>query len=254
MPFGMAMPLHAETQEQFAHPAVYLLADHLDGVLAAGEDLLGAHFDLERHRDAGGAGPAETSLPAYVSHLQTFERTAVMHALQARQRVREVRNLDPRFGPLAGLFLAGTTSLADASAELGDTTDCDFRTGNDVVSFLRSRAIIASDVGSLDALPALAVTEGFRIAGCIELGPLLDLVSTFASVLDQHYELYSEDLDTPLEAESLPDPVCAVDQPTTPDSLQERLLHISNMLAYSTGPSLGSGERDAIRDAVPLRP
>lgn len=233
----MAMPLHADTQEQLAHPAIYLLADHLDGVLAAGEDLLAARLDLTPHRTAGGAGPAHSAPPAFVAHLRTLERTAITHALQARQRARDVRKVDRRFGPLAGLFLAGTINLTDAAAELGDSTNCDFRMGDDSVGFFRNRGMIAADTGGLERLPSLAVTETFRIAGCVELGPLLDLVATFARVLDQHYELYTEDVETPPEAEDVPEPLRAADQPSARASLQQRLVHVGNMLAHSAGPA-----------------
>lgn len=234
MALCMALPVHAAGQETFAHPAIYLLADHLDGVLAAGEDLLAARCYPQPRRDGGGAGPALTALPAFVAHLRALERTTIMHGLQARQRARDVRKVDRRFGPLAALFLAGTMSLVDAASELGDATECDFRMGDDTVCFFRSRAMIAADAGSLERMPSLAVTESFRIAGCVELGPLLDLVATFAHVLDQHYELYSEDAETIPELESSLEPLHAADQPAG-NSLQQRLLKVSTALASSAG-------------------
>jgi hypothetical protein len=175
--------------------SVYCLADHLDAVLAAGEDLLRAHLTIST--EAG--GPArldELSRLAlqrrFVETVRTLELALAMRVLQARQRAEELRRADPRVAPVAGLFIGGTAALADAAAELGDWTGFDFQTGNEMVSYLRSRGVIARDSAGLIALSDLTVTARFRIGRRIELGPLLDLAATFLDALELFYELYDE--------------------------------------------------------------
>ncbi len=174
----------------------YLLADHLDAMLAAGEDLLRVHrgvaaVPLETERDAARA--EINALHRFTDAVHALELKLAMRGLQARERTEELRKLDSRVELIAGLFIAGTTPLADAAPELGDWTGVDFNTGNEVVSYLRSRALIPADSIGLVAADRLNVTPRFLVAGRIELSALLDLAATFLDVLELFYELYDSD-------------------------------------------------------------
>lgn len=167
--------------------AVYLVADNLDAVLAAGEDLLAMS-----HESAGAGDPeaAAAADRAFADRVRTLEVTIAARTLQARARAAEVRAADHRYKALVDLFIAGTVPLQEAVADLGDSTASDFHTGGDIVTYLRSRRLIAADAPSLRHYGPLSVPEAFLVAERIELGPLLDLCATFLDRLEDHYELY----------------------------------------------------------------
>jgi hypothetical protein len=179
-----------------AAATVYLVADHLDAALAAGEDLLAVH---------GSAGPPLPALHAngieqpravqrrFVERVRTLELAMAMRILHARRRAAEMRRADPRVAAVARLFVGGTATLADAVADLGDSTAVDFQTGDDAIAYLRSRGIIAADAAGLDGLHQLIVTPHFLIAERIALGALMDMAATFLDTLELFYELYPED-------------------------------------------------------------
>lgn len=175
--------------------SLYLLADHLDAVLAAGEDLLSAHRTLEACAPAEdrAAANGRTDLhQRFVEEVRTLELAIAMRGMEARRRADELRRADRRTEPVATLFLAGTAPLEDAAAELGDWTAFDFQTGNEVVAYLRSRRLVAPDCAGLPPVSELAVSAQFRIGRRVELGPFLDLAATFLDALELIYELYQE--------------------------------------------------------------
>jgi hypothetical protein len=175
-----------------AAATVYLVADHLDAALAAGEDLLKVH---------GCAGPPlvhDIERPGavqrrFVDRVRTLELAMAMRVLQARRRAGELRRADSRVTAVARLFIGGTALLADAVADLGDATAVDFQTGDDAIAYLRGRGVIAADAAGLKSLDQLIVTPQFLIAERIALGPLMDLAATFLDTLELFYELYPED-------------------------------------------------------------
>jgi len=182
----------------------YLLADHLDAMLAAGEDLLKVHdvvvSKISEPERRSIRGQIEGQLRC-IDAIRTLELTLAMRGLQARERTEELRRADPRLDAIAGLFIGGTAPLADAARELGDWTEFDFQTGNEVAEYLRSRGLIPADSAGLVSLDELVVTARFLVARRIELGPLLDLTATFLDALELFYELYGgEDADEAGEA------------------------------------------------------
>lgn len=166
------------------HPlAVYMLADHLDAALAGGEDI--CRVVLEPH-----ATPEEVR--SFVEQVRRLELAIVARVMQARARVREL----PADAPtrlLADLFLGGTATLEDALAEMADATAHDFDTGDSALEYLRERGFVDNEAAALNLFAGLTVGDQFRLAGRIELGPLLDLVSAFLDVMADHYDLFAAD-------------------------------------------------------------
>ena len=80
-------------RQPHAPTSIYAVADHLDTVLAAAEDI-----------GKLGRGINE-------SELIRLELVAITHALQARARLREWHATDRRLRDEAALFLAGTAAL-----------------------------------------------------------------------------------------------------------------------------------------------
>ncbi|TMJ69469.1 MAG: hypothetical protein E6G91_16080, partial [Alphaproteobacteria bacterium] len=76
-------------RHQHAPRCVYYLADSLDSILAACEDLLGEHIEP--------------------SHLLRLELAAITHVLQARRYIEDLDAAVPALIDQCLLFLAGTT-------------------------------------------------------------------------------------------------------------------------------------------------
>ena len=176
--------------------AAYLLADHLDAALAAGEDLLKVHrtvfAEVPKRRPHDVRDLVEVQR-RWLDTVRVLEMTLTLRCLQARERAHELSRADDRIDGIAGLFIGGTAPLADAAEELGDWTETDFQTGDEIAEYLRSRGLIPIDSAGVVSPERLVVTTNFRVARRIELGPLLDLTAAFLDALELFYELYDED-------------------------------------------------------------
>jgi hypothetical protein len=180
---------------QPTHPSAYLLGDHLDAALAMGEDLLTervALADAAHQLSSARLTRQNRELGEFLATVRTLELSLTARLLQARKLAEDIKRRETRLKPLVALFVAGTASLVDAAAELGDTSVRDFDTGDTASAFLRSRGVIARDAAGLEGLSHLAVGEEYLVAGRIRLGTLLDLVATFLDTLDLLFDLYRE--------------------------------------------------------------
>lgn len=176
--------------------SVYMLADHLDAALAAGEDLIARGNDWRALVET--PGNAQT-FPArqreILDELRAFELIMIARTLKARDHGRALANVDARFGSIAGLFASATGLLLDAVEECGDATDEDFETGDGLTAYVRSRGMIAPDAIGHGNAATISVDDTFLIAKRIPLGVLMDLTSSFLDALEVHYELYTSDAD-----------------------------------------------------------
>lgn len=170
--------------------SIYLLADHLDAVLAAGEDLMKLSVAVADPSKCDGASPVWSELEDLIGQARDLELSAIARTLQARTRARDIASYDDEIAPLFKVYSASTAILADAAAELADTTFADFDAGCDPLAYLRSRGVIAAEAGSLKGLERIVVGEDFLVARRIALGPLLDLTAQLLDVLDTNYGLF----------------------------------------------------------------
>ncbi len=176
-----------------APPCVYFLADHLDAVLAAGEDIRdvrmtwvsagstpdAALLDLDRLREA-------------VDDLRSLELTLIARLLKSRERAEELQRADPRLKLMARLFLNGTNAISDAVPALTDVTASDFETGDAALAYLRARELLAIDAAAPADGATLHITEAFPIAGRMPLGTLMDLVAQFLDTIELHHDIYTD--------------------------------------------------------------
>lgn len=178
-----------------AAPAVvYLLADHLDAALAAGEDLLKSNlsWNAADARLADGLNQRRHEERAAIEAARALEMVLLARVLKSRECAQDLAKTDSYFKLIARLYTSGTEIIADAASELTDEQAEAFDVGNGMTGYLRSRGLIDEDAAApLDAT-ALPVTEQFRVAGRMALGPLLDLVAMFLDTLETHYELYDQ--------------------------------------------------------------
>jgi len=87
----------AVRQQQATPKSVYVLANHLDAVLAACEDFL-------------------KSSEAKAGHVGRLELTAITHVLQARRCLQDLWLDDDAVSDQATMFLVGTSGLAHLAA------------------------------------------------------------------------------------------------------------------------------------------
>lgn len=175
-----------------APASVYLLAEHLDAALAAGEDLTSVLFIWPGAppRDAERIADLRAGQRAAIERIRTFELALIARILKGREWAVEVGLNEDRFAMMARLYLAGTLILLDAVEECADVSAADFDAGNGLVGYVRSRGMIAADApGIVDTAPLVA-GENFLVARRIPLGALLDLVAQFLDTLEAEYDLF----------------------------------------------------------------
>lgn len=173
--------------------SVYLLADHLDGALAAGEDLVARGHDWRSlAEDPGEPSEFATRQRRITEDVRSLELMLIARVLKARTHALSLAEVDDRFRAVGNLFASGTAVLLDAVSECGDARGEDFETGDDIISYVRSRGLIAPDAADVRAAADLTIDDSFLIAKRIALGPLLDMAAAFLDALDSQYELFVE--------------------------------------------------------------
>ena len=178
-----------------AAPAVvYLLADHLDTALAAGEDLLKAklRWNVADARATDGLTLQRHDERAAIEAARTLEMVLLARVLKSRESALELAKIDTQFKLIARLYTSGTEIVADAAKELTDETSYAFDAGDGITAYLRSRGLIAKEESAPLEAAELAVTEDYQVAGRMPLGPLLDLIAMFLDTLENHFELYDQ--------------------------------------------------------------
>jgi len=194
---------------------VYLLADHLDAVLASGEDLKSlcherANVFTRRH-----CSTRSLSLEAFVARARKLEFAAMGHIKLARYYAGALSRRDDRLSGLARLFASGTSVVVDAINDICDSERHAFRDGFDPLVYLRGRGLICEEAGCLRFVDRISIDDRFLLAERIELGPLLDLCSQFLELLDKYFDLFQNESETgalaplantPLSLPALPEP------------------------------------------------
>jgi hypothetical protein len=179
---------------QAAPATVYLLADHLDSALAAGEDLLKCtlRWNAGDARTPDGLTEQRHEERAAIEAARTLEMLLLARVLKSRETAQELAKIDSQFKLITRLYTSGTEIVAEAAKSLTDETAYAFDAGDGITAYLRARGLIAEDDPAPLEAASLTVTEQFRVAGKMELGPLLDLIAMFLDTLETHYELYEQ--------------------------------------------------------------
>ena len=175
-----------------APASVYLLAEHLDAALAAGEDLTGVLFIWPGAppREPEAIAELRAGQRAAIERIRTFELALISRVLKGRDWATVVAETEERFAMMARLYLAGTAVLLDAVEECADISAADFDSGSGLLAYVRSRGLIAADAPALvDSAPLIA-GENFLVARRIPLGPLMDLAAPFLDTLEAEYDLF----------------------------------------------------------------
>lgn len=186
---------------------VYLLAEHLDAALAAGEDLMGVRYSWTgtAPRSREDIEEIRSGQRTAVERIRTFELALLSRVLAGREWAAVVATEEEKFGPIARLYVAGTAQLVDAVDECSDTTEADFDTGDDLTTYMRGRRLIAADAASLPDTAPVAADESFLVARRVELGGLLDLVAAFLDALEAEFDLFAGGVAGDGERASSPD-------------------------------------------------
>ena len=129
---------------------------------------------------------------AVAEEVRSLELMLVARTLKARSHASSLAECDDRFRAIAKLFVSGTAILLDAVEESGDARSTDFDTADDIVSYVRSRGLVA-DAPAMRVASDLTIDDNFLVAKRIALGPLLDMAAAFLDALDVQYELFGGD-------------------------------------------------------------
>ena len=174
--------------------SVYMLADHLDAALAAGEDLVARGQDWRALAEASNAdADFAVAQRTLTEEVRSIEMMLITRILKARDHARSLAGIDKRFAAVANLFASGTALLLDAVEECGDARSGDFETGDDVISYVRSRGLISPEASNVLRPAQLAIDESFLVAKRVALGPLMDMAAAFLDALDTQYDLFVEE-------------------------------------------------------------
>lgn len=177
--------------------SVYMLADHLDAALAAGEDLMARGGDWRALAETpSDPGDFIVRQRAVAEEVRSLELMLVARVLKARTHASSLAECDDRFRTIAKLFVSGTAILLDAVEESGDARSTDFDTADDIVAYVRSRGLIAPDAPTVRVASDLTIDDNFLVAKRIALGPLLDMAAAFLDALDVQYDLFGGDAPT----------------------------------------------------------
>ncbi len=181
-------------QQAHAPLSVYMLADHLDAALAAGEDIMARGCQWRDLAEKAG-DPAEfaTRQRKLVDEIRVLELMLVGRILKARTHALTLAECDDRFRVVGKLFASGTAILLDAVEESGDARSMDFDTADEIIAYVRSRGLIAPDAASVRLASDLTIDDNFLVAKRIALGPLLDMAAAFLDALDVQYDLFVEE-------------------------------------------------------------
>jgi hypothetical protein len=174
--------------------SVYMLAEHLDAALAAGEDIVArGHQWRSLAENPGDPANFVTRQRKIVDEIRVLELMLVGRILKARTHALSLSEYDDRFRVVGKLFASGTAILLDAVEESGDARGTDFDTADEVIAYVRSRGLIAPDAAVVRRPADLTIDDNFLVAKRIALGPLLDMAAAFLDALDVQYELFVED-------------------------------------------------------------
>ncbi len=176
-------------------PSIYLLVEHLDAALNAGDHLTSLSMAVTEptaHMGPRGLRHREARFVAFVNQVRALEASLIAHIVQARRRAGELPRIKGQLKLLLDPFTSGTTVLLDAIADYGDPGAIAFNNGADRLAYLRARGLLPSDTGAMMPSMRVEITEGFLVAGRIELGPLLDLCEAFLRALNTEFELWIE--------------------------------------------------------------
>jgi hypothetical protein len=246
-----------QCQRRDLDPCIYLLVEHLDAALAAGDHLTAQTMDITE--PSADVGPRrlrsrEARFIGFVSRVRSLEASLIAHLLQARRRASEL----PRSrGPLKTLldsFSGGTAVLVDAVAEYGDPARFAFNTGADRLSYLRARGLTPTSITSPTSAVSVEIDETFLVAGRLELGPLLDMVEAFLRALNVEFDLWRERSDETIDLDAEDAGSRATPGPALADQIASvrSVLGLSEQIA-SVRAALGNTDASEVDPATGIR-
>jgi hypothetical protein len=231
--------------------SVYMLADHLDAALAAGEDLVARGADWRILADApGNMQTFAERQRTIVEDVRGLELMLMARIIKSRDHARALAQADPRFGAVANLFVSGTAILMDAIGECSDATAEDFNTGDGLIAYVRGRGLIAPDAASVSHASQLTIDDNFLVAKRAALGPLMDMAAAFLDALEAHYDLFGEhkpaeaapEIDTANDAQSYASAIAYEQEAEDPEPITAS--PASPISAHGGAPRKEFGRRD----------
>ena len=173
---------------------IYMLADHLDAVLATGEDIMARGSQWRKLADKPGEPAGFVMRQRKIAdEIRGLELMLVAHILKGRNHALTLAECDSRFRVIGKLFAFGTVTLLDAVEESGDARSMDFDTGDEIIAYVRSRGLIASSAAATCMSLDLTIDDSFLVAKRMPIGPLLNMAAAFLDALNVQYDLFVEE-------------------------------------------------------------
>lgn len=203
--------------------AACLLADHLDSILAASEDLLAVKSEAVpgAQEDRVLLRRARAAQRRAVERIRMLECAILARLILARKRASELERADRTWRLLIRSFLSATAVVMNAVDDVCDSTRIDFHTGEGLTAYLRSRNALPVGCDTLEETAPVATTEDFLLISIMPLGTVMDLVAQVLTTLDVAFELY-EPSEAEVSARDKMSGMVARDVPHTLKAWEER--------------------------------
>ncbi|HFB2048410.1 MAG TPA: hypothetical protein TECP_00763 [Hyphomicrobiaceae bacterium MAG_BT-2024] len=169
---------------------IYFLADHLDSILACGEDLNSFCFSSKKESKGPYNKSCVVRLKQFVSKIRKIEFQILGHIKLAQSYSKALSKSNLKLARFARLFASSTSVAIVSINEIYDLDYHAFRDGSDPLVYLRTRGVITNSTGCLKFAAQLSVSDNLMIAGRFELGVLLDLCAEFLDLLDETFDLF----------------------------------------------------------------
>ena len=166
-----------------------LLIEHLDAIVYAIEGLEEQIFAVQPPPADASADDIldyQYELRQFVEIIRARELSLIAHVQRARLQAKKMSRFDTNIRVFARLFNAGTQTFADQILQLGKPIESDFDGNDQVLNFLISRRLIASDCLSTEETGKITLINDYRISGLVLMSMLKNQCESFLDLIENH--------------------------------------------------------------------
>ncbi|MEN2495004.1 MAG: hypothetical protein TECD_00916 [Hyphomicrobiaceae bacterium hypho_1] len=171
---------------------IYLLAEHLDSILALGEDLKSLCYYKNYNQLSCGSTSNLICLKTFIAEARKLEFHLIGHIKLAQNYANVLSKINNHVTKFTRLFSSCTAVIVDAIDQIWDREQNSFLKDSDPLLYLRSRNVIPSNTGCLKSFDRISMNDSFLVAERVNLGVLLDLCARFLDLLDENFDLFKD--------------------------------------------------------------
>ena len=199
--------------------AVHILVEHLDAALDVADALMSLSYEPRELSDLAATQEIlerNSGIRGFVEQARALELALLTKLHQARQWSDRLIKLDKGCRPAAKLFKAGTQALQDAILQTADRSMQAFDDGDQVLCYLKDRALVPVSAISLDGIAQIGIDENMLLCGWGPLGAVLDVFESYITALEVEFRFLGAQV---AETQDEEHAACATEAVATP-SLQ----------------------------------